>query len=75
MLQFSNRSCNASKFSKYITQAEFFHKADEKLTLPKKCPNLEFFPVRIFSHLDRIQRFPEKNGPEEIPNLDIFHAV
>ena len=55
------------------------------LPLCEKCPNTEFFPVRIFPHSDRIRRdtlylsvfSPNtgKNGPEKTPYLDTFHEV
>ena len=50
-----------------------------------KCPNMEWFLVRIFPHSDWIQRdasylsvfIPNvgKCGPDVTPYLDIFHAV
>ena len=56
-----------------------------KHTLREKCPNTEFFLVRIFPHSDWIRRDTsylsvfspnvEKYGPEKTPYLDIFHAV
>ena len=33
------------------------HVPGEYLALHEKCPNTEFFLVRIFPHLDRIRRF------------------
>ena len=55
------------------------------LPLHEKCPNIEFFLIRIFSHSDWIQRDTEhvslfslnarKCGPEKPPYLDTFHAV
>ena len=54
-------------------------------TLREKCPNTEFFLVRILSHSDWIRRNTEylsvfnpnteKYGPEKTPYLDTFHAV
>ena len=54
-------------------------------TLREKCPNTEFFLVRIFPHLDWIWRDTEylsvfsptsgKYGPQKTPHLDTFHAV
>ena len=51
----------------------------------EKCPNTEFFLVRIFPHSDRIWRDTEylsvfspnvgKYGPEKTPDLDTFYAV
>ena len=38
------------------------------LALLEKCPNTEFFLVRIFLHSDRIR-------PDKTPYLDTFHAV
>ena len=38
-----------------------------KNTLREKCPNTEFFLVRIFPHSDRIWR--------DTPYLDTFHTV
>ena len=40
------------------------------LPLREKCPNTEFFLVRIFPHLDWIRRDTEKYGAEIIPYLD-----
>ena len=55
------------------------------LALREKCPNTEFFLVRIFTHSDGIRRDTEylsvfslntgKYGPEKTPYLDTFHAV
>ena len=42
--------------------------------LRKKCPNEEFFLVRIFLYLDST-RNTGKYGPGETPYLDTFHAV
>ena len=57
----------------------------QKISLLEKCPNTEFWLIRIFVHSDRIQRFTEKisvfslnagkYGPEETPYLDTFHTV
>ena len=54
-------------------------------TLREKCPNTEFFLVRIFPDLDWIRRDteylsvfspnPEKYGPEKTPYLDTFHVM
>ena len=58
---------------------------EKRYSLREKCPNSEFFPVRIFAHLDWIRRFAEylsaftpntgKYEPEKTPYLDTFHAV
>ena len=55
------------------------------LALREKCPNTEFFLVRIFLYLDWIRRFTEKISvfspntgkyvPEKTPYLGTFHAV
>ena len=55
------------------------------LSLSGKCPNTNFFLVRIFPHSDWIQRDTKylsvfspnarKYGPEKPPYLDTFHAV
>ena len=55
------------------------------LALSEKCPNTEFFLIRIFLHLERIRRDTEylslfspnagKHGPEKTPYLDTFLAV
>ena len=54
-------------------------------TLCEKCPDTEFFLVRIFRHSDWIRRGAEylsvfipntgKYRPEKTPYLDIFHTV
>ena len=41
-------------------------------SLRKKCPNTEFFLVRISLYSDWIGR---KYGPEKTPYLDTFHGV
>ena len=41
------------------------------MSLREKCPNTEFFLVRIL----RIWTNTGKYGPEKIPYLDIFRAV
>ena len=58
-----------------------------KLSLRQKCPNTEFFLLRVFLHLDWIRRdtkylYPSvfspnsgKYGPEKTPYLDTFHTV
>ena len=56
-----------------------------KCALREKCPNTEFFMVRILPHSDWIRRVTEylsvfspnarKYGPEKSPYLDTFHAV
>ena len=56
-----------------------------KYSLREKCPNTEFFLVRIFPHSDWIWRDTEylsifspnaeKYGPEKTPYLDTFHAL
>ena len=53
--------------------------------LCEKCPNAEFFLVRIFPHSDWIRRDMEyfsvfspnagKYGPDKTPYLDTSHAV
>ena len=45
------------------------------LSLRKKCPNTEFFLVRIFLYLDWISPNTGKWGPGKTPYLDIFCAV
>ena len=55
------------------------------LSLREKCPNTEFFLVRIFPHSDWIRRDTKylsvltpnagKYGPEKTPHLDNFHPV
>ena len=54
------------------------------LTLREKCPNKEYFLVRIFLYSHCIQILKEisvfspntgKYGPEKTPQLDTFHAV
>ena len=40
------------------------------LTLREKCPNTEFFLVRIFLYSGR-----KKYGPGKIPYLGTFHEV
>ena len=48
------------------------------VSLRKKCPNTEFFLVRIFLYSDGIRRFSPntgKYGLEKTPYLDTFHAV
>ena len=42
-------------------------------TLRKKCPNTEFFPVRIFLYSDWLNT--GKYGPEKTPYMDTFHRV
>ena len=54
-------------------------------TLREKCPNTEFFLVRIFPHSDWIQTDTKylsvfspnagKYGPEKTPYLDTFHTL
>ena len=54
-------------------------------SLREKCPNAEFYLVRILPHLDWIRRDTEylsefcanvgKYGPEKSPYLDTFHVV
>ena len=54
-------------------------------SLREKCPNTEFFLVRIFPHSDRIRRDTDylsvfspnagKYGPEKTLHLDTFDAV
>ena len=46
------------------------------LPLREKCPNTEFFLVRIFPHSGWIfSPNAGKYGPEKTPYLDTFHAV
>ena len=55
------------------------------ISLREKCPDTEFFLVRIFLHSDRIRRDNSyfsvfspnagKYGPEKTPYLDTFHVV
>ena len=46
-------------------------------TQRENCPDMEFFLVRIFPHLDWIQsgKNAGKYGPGKTPYLDTFHAV
>ena len=44
------------------------------LILREKCPNAEFFLVRIFLY-SNIQPNTGKYGPEKTPSLGTFHAV
>ena len=48
-------------------------------TLRQKCPNTEFFLVRIFLYSDLIRTVfspnTRKYGPEKTLHLDTFHAV
>ena len=49
-----------------------------KTSLREKCPNTEFFLVRILPHLEYLSVFSPnagKYGPEKTPYLDTFHAV
>ena len=48
-----------------------------QLSLREKCPNTEFFLVRIFPHFSHSVFSPNvgKYGPEKTPYLDNFHAV
>ena len=52
---------------------------DHHYPLREKCPNTEFFLVRIFLHSDWIRRDTSPNagkyGPEKTPYFDTFHAV
>ena len=58
---------------------------NSKVSLREKCPNTEFFLVRIFLYPDWRRRFTEyisifspntgKYGSEKAPYLDTFHAV
>ena len=43
-----------------------------ELALREKCPNTEFFQVRIFLYLDWIQ---ENTDQKKNPYSDTFHAV
>ena len=51
------------------------------ITLRERCPSMEFFLVRIFSHSDRLRRFTifspntGKYRSEKTPYLDTFQAV
>ena len=51
------------------------------ITLRERCPSMEFFLVRIFSHSDRLRRFTVfspntgKYRSEKTPYLDTFQAV
>ena len=47
-------------------------------TLHEKCPNTEFFLVRIFPHSEYLYVFSPnagKYGPEKTVYLDAFHVV
>ena len=66
------RNLNDSEYA-MITKLRDF----EKRSLREKCPNAEFFLVRIFPHSDWIRRYtpyvsvfspnPVKYGPEKTP--------
>ena len=48
------------------------------LALREKCPNMDFFLVRIFPHAEYLSVFstnPGKYGPRKTLYLDTFHAV
>ena len=52
------------------------YETEKILTLREKCPNTEFFLVRIFPHSDSV--FSPNVGkyrPEKTPYLDTFHAL
>ena len=63
----------------------YFDETSHKSSLREKCPNTEFFLVRIFPHSDWIRRDTPylsvfspnagKCGPEKTPYLDTFHVV
>ena len=46
-----------------------------KRTLREKCPNTEFFLVRIFPYLSVFSPKAGKYRPEKTLYLDTFHAV
>ena len=55
---------------KYTTWIKLLSKVLGKASLREKCPNTEFFRVRIFLHVDLIWRFSPntgKYGPEKTP--------
>ena len=62
-----------------------FNRQRDNLPLREKCPDTEFFLVRIFPHSDWIRRDTpclfvfspnaRKYGPEKTPCLGTFHAV
>ena len=72
------------KINFYNNKLSFFHQ-NNPWSLRKKCPNTEFFLVRIFLHSACIWRFTEeisvfspntgKYEPEKTPHFDTFHAV
>ena len=43
--------------------------------LREKCPNAEFFLVRVSPHADCPNADAGKCGPEKTPYLDTFHGV
>ena len=76
---------HTNKRNTWIVLESKFKLFSYKYTLCEKCPNTEFFLVRIFLYLDGIRRFTPyfpifspntgKYGPEKTPYLDTFHAV
>ena len=70
-LQFSFLLFQLNKFLSLATNL-FKSKGFHNLTLREKCPNTDFFLVRIFLYSVRIQ---EKTDQKETPYLDSFHAV
>ena len=84
-LWISSSSVNPSNVSDGILVLILTHFDAGRYELREKYPNAEFFPVRIFPHLDWIRRdtkylfvfIPDvgKRGPEKTPYLDTFHAV
>ena len=76
---------HSHKTSKYVLQIllpGLFSIYQKKLIpLREKCPNTEFFLVRVFRYGEIWSispysvRMPGKYGPEKTPYLDTFHAV
>ena len=70
-------------YSRYLLPSS--HPIQHKSSLLEKCPNTEFFLVRIFPYSDWMRRETpylfvfslntRKYGPEKTPYLDTFHAV
>ena len=85
LLLFSKATKRAIKNELYDSSFQVIFWKSLRLTLCEKCPNTEYFPVRIFPHSDWIRRDNSyfsvfspnagKHGPENTPYLNIFHTV
>ena len=74
-----------SKSESTLQENDIWRTIIRRLTLREKCPNMEFFLVRIFPHSDWIRRdtmylsvFSPNAGkyrPEKAPCLNIFHTL